>query len=171
MLPKIFLDCQNANMKLAQLSDDNVDTVRTWSLTLPDTTHTLIFPVIWLLSCSSFVELLRKFVDLIHILFLFPDCGMFLSPRHGASSCLGWRDGLRTWRVAASILYKRFRTDVKCWSCSFVFYGVANKLSTRKCTMWTYFTVGGATVLDSTLSVRFLQIRGIPRISESSLAS
>ena len=36
--------CQNANMNIAQVSDDNVDTVRSCSLTLADTT--VIFLVI-----------------------------------------------------------------------------------------------------------------------------
>jgi len=43
---KNILDCQNANLNIAQVSDDNVDTVRNGSLTVQDTTHIRIFPVI-----------------------------------------------------------------------------------------------------------------------------
>jgi hypothetical protein len=41
-----------------------------------------------------------------------------LSPRHGASSGCGWRNGLQVWRVAANILNKRLRTADKGWSSS-----------------------------------------------------
>jgi len=43
ILPKIFLECQNANMKIAQAYDDNVDTSRNWrSPTSGHYTHTYI---------------------------------------------------------------------------------------------------------------------------------
>jgi hypothetical protein len=35
------------------------------------------------------------------------------SPRHGASSGCGWRNGLQIWRVAANILNKQSRTADK----------------------------------------------------------
>jgi hypothetical protein len=41
-----------------------------------------------------------------------------LSPRHGASSGCGWRNGLQLWRVAANILNKQLRTADKGWSSS-----------------------------------------------------
>jgi hypothetical protein len=41
-----------------------------------------------------------------------------LSPRHGASSGCGWRNGLHIWRVAANILNKQLRTADKGWSSS-----------------------------------------------------
>jgi hypothetical protein len=42
-----------------------------------------------------------------------------LSPRHGASSGCGWRNGLQIWKVAANILNKQSRTADKGWSSSF----------------------------------------------------
>jgi hypothetical protein len=36
-----------------------------------------------------------------------------LSPRHGASSGCGWRNGLQLWKVAANILNKQSRTADK----------------------------------------------------------
>jgi hypothetical protein len=44
-------------------------------------------------------------------------CGS-LSPRHGASSGCGWRNGLQLWRVAANTLSKQSRTADKGWSSS-----------------------------------------------------
>jgi hypothetical protein len=39
-----------------------------------------------------------------------------LTPRHGASSGCGWRNGLQIWRVATNILNKQSRTADKGWS-------------------------------------------------------
>jgi hypothetical protein len=41
-----------------------------------------------------------------------------LSPRHGASSGCGWRNGLWIWRVAANTLNKHSRTADKRWPSS-----------------------------------------------------
>ena len=41
-----------------------------------------------------------------------------LSPRHGASSGCGWRNGPHIWRVAANISNKQSRTTDKGWSSS-----------------------------------------------------
>jgi hypothetical protein len=41
-----------------------------------------------------------------------------LSPRHGASSGCGWRNGLRIWRVAVNTLNKQPQTANKRWSFS-----------------------------------------------------
>jgi hypothetical protein len=41
-----------------------------------------------------------------------------LSPRHGASSGCGWRNGLQIWKVAVNVLNKQSRTADKGWSCS-----------------------------------------------------
>jgi hypothetical protein len=41
-----------------------------------------------------------------------------LSPRHGASSGCGWRNGLQVWRVAANTLNKQSRTADEGWSSS-----------------------------------------------------
>jgi hypothetical protein len=41
-----------------------------------------------------------------------------LSPRHGACSGCGWRNGLQVWRVAANTLNKQSRTADKGWSSS-----------------------------------------------------
>jgi hypothetical protein len=41
-----------------------------------------------------------------------------LSPRHGASSGCGWRNGIQLWRVAVNILNKQSRTADKGWSYS-----------------------------------------------------
>ena len=72
------------------------------------TTLIHIFAVIWSLSYITFVEILRKFIELLRI-FLFTDSvvSLFLSPPHWASWRWGWRNGLQTWRVAASILNKQ----------------------------------------------------------------
>jgi len=67
-----------------------------------------IFPAIWSFSYRSFVEILWKFMELLRII-LFTDSAvsLLLSPPHCASWCWGWRNGLQTWRVAASILNKQ----------------------------------------------------------------
>ena len=53
--------------------------------------------------------------------------GGSLSPRHGASSGCGWRNGLQIRRVAANILNKQSKTADKGWSTSFRFgRGVKN---------------------------------------------
>jgi hypothetical protein len=99
----------------AQVSDDNDDTVRSWSLTLDDTTHIYIFPAMWSLNYRIFLELLRKFMDLLYKFFLFTVSAVCLSlwQRHGASWRWGWRNGLQTWRVAANVLNKQPWTEVK----------------------------------------------------------
>jgi len=103
---KIFFGCQNVNMKIAQVSDDNLYTVRIWRSCTSHDTHTYF-------RCYMIVELYHirgnpeKFMELLRI-FLFTDSvvSLFLSPPHWASWRCGWRNGLRTWRVAASILNK-----------------------------------------------------------------
>jgi hypothetical protein len=52
-----------------------------------------------------------------------------LSPRHGASSGCGWRNGLQLRRVAANILNKQSRTADKGWSSSLVVGRGANSSS------------------------------------------
>jgi hypothetical protein len=112
-LTKIFLDCQISNMKIAQVSNDNVDTVRSWSLPLAVTTLMHIFAVILSLSYSTFVKLLRKIIDLFRMFCIYRHCGMTLWPRHFASSRWGWRSGLQTCTVAVNILNKQPPTGVK----------------------------------------------------------
>ena len=41
-----------------------------------------------------------------------------LSPRHGAPSGCGWRNGLQKWRVTANMLNKQLRTADNGWSSS-----------------------------------------------------
>jgi len=43
-------------MMFAQVSDDNDDTVRSWSLTLADTTHIHIFPVTHMIAELSTIR-------------------------------------------------------------------------------------------------------------------
>ena len=123
-------------MKIAKVSNDNVDTVRSWSLTLAAMTLIHKFAVIWSQSCSTFVEILRNFMELLRFfLFLFtlPAVCLSLSSQYGATSCWGWWNGLQTWSLAANVLNKQSRTEVK-W-CSFVLGRGANKYSTQKLTM------------------------------------
>ena len=70
------------------------------------TTLIHIFAVIWSLSYSSFVEILRNLWN--YYVFFFTDSpvSLFLSPPHWASWRWGWRNGLQTWRVAENILNK-----------------------------------------------------------------
>jgi len=65
------MNCQNANMHIAWVSDDNVETVTSWSLALPDTTLIHIFSIIlvWSLRYSSNEELRKKFMDLLQYIF------------------------------------------------------------------------------------------------------
>jgi hypothetical protein len=55
-----------------------------------------------------------------------------LSPRHGASSGCGRRNGLQIWRVAANSLNKQSRTADKGWSLSFEVGRGANNSSPQK---------------------------------------
>jgi len=105
--PKIFLDCQNANIQFTQVSNDNVDNVRSCSLTLTDTVI-YIFPAIWSLSYSIFAEILRKFMDLLCIIFIYRLCGIsVIVTKTSYVPCWGRRNGLQTWSVAENILNKQ----------------------------------------------------------------
>jgi hypothetical protein len=53
-----------------------------------------------------------------------------LSPRHGATSRCGWRNGLQLWRVAANTLNKQSRTADKGWSSSCGGGGLGEVLTT-----------------------------------------
>jgi hypothetical protein len=56
--------------------------------------------------------------------------GGLLSPRQGASSGSGWRNGLQLWRVAANIMKEQLRTADKGWSSSlYVERGANNALA------------------------------------------
>jgi len=72
------------------------------------TTLIHIFAVIWSLSYITFVEILRNLWNY-YVFFLFTDSvvSLFLSPPHCASWRWGCRNGLRTRRLAASILTLR----------------------------------------------------------------
>jgi hypothetical protein len=60
--------------------------------------------------------LTRPFVVHTNVLLqLSPVISGSLSPRHGASSGCGWRNGLQMWRVSANILNKLSRTADKGW--------------------------------------------------------
>jgi hypothetical protein len=77
------------------------------------------------------VELLFHFCFVL-LLFSLSVISGSLSPRHGASSGCGWRNGLRIWRVAASTSNKQSRTADKGWSSSLDVGRGANNASTSK---------------------------------------
>jgi hypothetical protein len=86
-------------------------------------------------------------MDLCHFLYLpISVVSLSLSPRHGTSSRLGWRNGLHTWRVAANILIVQCRTEVKLWPSSFVLRRGANKFSPQKTAMLRNYSQRGGAV-------------------------
>jgi hypothetical protein len=68
-----------------------------------------------------------------------------LSPRHGASSGCGWRNGLQVWRVAANTLNKQSRTAEKGWSSNL---GVGRGANNSPKKLWYYETAYKASDLD-----------------------
>jgi hypothetical protein len=64
-----------------------------------------------------------------------------LSPRHGAPSGCGWRNGLQLWSVAANTLNKKSRTADKGWSSSLLTNPHRKKL-------WRYEPLHNASDLD-----------------------
>jgi hypothetical protein len=73
----------------------------------------------WPLPFQRVVTRFRRIsVRFIAVNILFSMLSGSLSPRHGASSGCGWRNGLQVWRVAANTFNKQSRTADKGWSSS-----------------------------------------------------
>jgi hypothetical protein len=80
-----------------------------------------------------------------------------VSPRHGASSGCGWRNGLQLWRVAANTLTKQLRTAEKGWSFS---WGLGEVLTTpHRKTLLRYETAYKTLDLDRFFGMTQLQKR------------
>jgi hypothetical protein len=77
------------------------------------------------MHCQEYTELKRGFSSEYKVIDLYSanlNCSLIsgsLSPRHGASSGCGWRNGFQMWRVAANTLNKQSRTANKGWTSSF----------------------------------------------------
>jgi hypothetical protein len=127
------------------------------ALPLAVTTLVLIFPVIWSFSDSPFVELLTKFMKLLHI-FLFTDflvC-LSLSRPHCGSWRSGWRNGLQTWNIlnkqsgqksnggpAALFLEEVLTNSQIKWSqCTVIYFiGVVRALHKVVMKLWLLYSV------------------------------
>jgi hypothetical protein len=71
--------------------------------------------LVYLFTAFTHVLLYEQFIFRCVMFYLTVLSGS-LSPRHGASSGCGRRNGLQLWRVAANTLNKQSRTDDKGWS-------------------------------------------------------
>jgi hypothetical protein len=161
-------------MKIAQISDlwSQISCLpsETECLTLV-TTLTHIFAVIWSLIYISFVEIMRKIMELLYI-FLFADfpVSLSLSPPHCASWRWGWRNGLQTWRVAASILNKQSGQKANCGPAALCLGELLTNSQLKNLECYQLLHNGWYGLLWIRI-FRFNKIRGIPRTPEGLLAS